>query len=65
MTDSEDKQKVPVESFLDTLGKRIFDRIIQGRFNYEKDMRELQRYREQAKKVNALGAEARILNTIA
>lgn len=51
--------------FITMLGRRIFDRIIRGDFDYKKDMRQLEHYRTQAQRVNLPLLEARMLNGMA
>jgi len=52
----------PAVEFIEQLIKRLFDAIIRGDYNYDRDMKSLIRYREQAQKLDHTLLEARVLN---
>lgn len=53
------------ENMFIELGKQMFERLIRGEYEYEKDMRTLQIYRERAQRLKSVFLEARMLSLTA
>lgn len=60
-----DNKKSAASNFLNMMTHRVFERVIRGNIRYEKDLRELERYREQAKKLDDVYVEGSIINALA
>lgn len=52
-------------TFIEQLINRMFDQIIRADYNFVRDKKSLERYQEQARKLNAPLLEARIINIMA
>jgi len=52
-------------AFIEKLVNRLFDQLIRGDYNFTRDFKALERYTEQARKLNAPLLEARALNVMA
>lgn len=61
----DDNKKGAASNFLNMMTHRVFERVIRGNIRYEKDLSELQRYREQAKKLDDIYVEGSIINALA
>ena len=63
--DKTDEKGAALVNFFRKLVRRVFDRILTGDFDYEKDMRELDRYRCQVKKYELRELEPEVVNVMA
>jgi tetratricopeptide (TPR) repeat protein len=60
-----DKKSKAISNFTEKMTERMFDRIVRGQIDYTKDLRELEKYREQARQIGDLSLEGNIVNTTA
>jgi len=63
--DKTDEKGAALVNFFRKLVRRVFDRVLTGDFDYEKDMRELNRYRSQARKYELRQLEPEVVNVMA
>lgn len=60
-----DGKSAALVNFFRKLVRRVFDRVLTGDYDYEKDMRELDRYRSQARKYELRQLEPEVVNVMA